>query len=87
VITEFKASVGPNGAVTFSGKVIDDKPVAGLSVGIVVGLLGQPAIVDENGNFRTTMTGFTPGAYTATATVTDAQGAKSAPRQTTFVVP
>jgi hypothetical protein len=86
-ISGFQARVGPNGAVTFSGCVTDDQPVLGLSVAITgVGILGLPALVDEDGHFRVTIS-LDPGTYTATAKVTDALGATSSPVQTTFNIP
>ena len=84
VISGFGAIVGPNGRVTFTGKVTDDQPVAGLVVVISGGGVTARAIVGEDGNFRvtTTASGIVP--ITVTATVTDTVGATSAPAQTTF---
>jgi hypothetical protein len=65
---------GPNGAVTFSGKVTDEVPT-----GLVVTLTGGPgvsgsAIVLADGSWSTTITLAEGATGTATATVTDWYG-------------
>jgi hypothetical protein len=84
VISNFKAVVGPNGQVTFSGTVTDDTPVAGYVVHITGGGVDASAIVQADGTFQltTTVTGQTD--VTVTAQVTDANGATSTPAYTTF---
>src|SRR5829696_1377238 len=84
VISGFGAIVGPNGRVTFTGKVTDDQPVAGLVVIISGGGVTASAIVGEDGTFRVTTTAGGVVPITVTATVTDTLGATSAPAQTTF---
>jgi hypothetical protein len=83
-ISNFRASVGPNGQVTFTGTVSDDQAVAGLVVTITGTGFAATAVVDSDGTFRVTTMVFGTGEMTATATVTDALGATSDPARTTF---
>ena len=84
VITNFKAVVGPNGQVTFTGRVSDDTAVAGYVVRITGPGVDTSAIVERDGTFRvtTTVAGFT--AITVSATTTDSGGLGSSPVYTTF---
>ena len=84
VISGFQAVVGPNGQVTFSGRVTDDTPVAGYVVRITGLGVDASAIVEKDGTFRVTTT--VNGAFdiTASATTTDSGGLKSSPAYTTF---
>ena len=84
VISGFRAVVGPNGQVTFSGTVSDDTPVAGYVVRITGPGVDATAIVERDGTFRvtTTVAGFTD--VTVSATTTDSGGLKSNPVYTTF---
>ena len=84
VISGFRAVVGPNGQVTFSGTVSDDTPVAGYVVRITGPGVDATAIVDKDGTFRVTTTVAGNFAITATATTTDSGGLKSSPVFTTF---
>jgi hypothetical protein len=84
VISDFKAKVGPNGQVTFTGTVSDDQAVAGLTVRITGLGISFTAIVDEDGKFSTTQVVMGSGRITVTAQVTDALGATSDPVQTSF---
>jgi hypothetical protein len=84
VISDFRAVVGPNGAVTFTGRVSDDTPVAGYVVRITGPGVDATAIVERDGTFRvtTTVNGFV--AITVSATATDSGGLRSTPVYTTF---
>ena len=84
VISGFQAVVGPNGQVTFSGKVTDDTPVAGYVVRITGPGVDATAIVDKDGNFRVTTTVAGNVDITVSATTTDSGGLKSSPAYTTF---
>lgn len=84
VISGFQATVGPNGQVTFTGRVSDDTPVAGYVVRITGPGVDATAIVERDGTFRvtTTVAGFVD--ITASATTTDSGGLRSSPVFTTF---
>lgn len=84
VISNFKAVVGPNGQVTFSGVVSDDQAVAGYVVRITGDGVDLSATVRADGTFQVTgvVTGSTD--VTVVAQVTDSQGATSDPAYTTF---
>ena len=84
VISNFRATVGPNGQVTFSGRVTDDTAVAGYVVRITGPGVDTTAIVLADGTFRvtTTVAGYTD--ITVSATTTDSGGLKSSPAYTTF---
>src|SRR6476659_5188220 len=83
-ITGFKTVVGPNGQVTFTGKVSDDQPVGGDLLRITGGGVDLAAIVRDDGTFQVTTTVFTTGQITVAARATDALGATSDPVYTTF---
>jgi hypothetical protein len=83
-ITDFKAVVGPNGQVTFTGKVSDDQPVGGDLVRITGPGVDLSAIVRDDGTFQVTTTVFAIGQITVAARATDALGATSDPVYTTF---
>jgi hypothetical protein len=83
-ISGFRAIVGANGRVTFTGTVTDDQPVAGLVVTITGGGVTATAIVADDGTFRVTTTVVGTAPVTVTATTTDAFGATSNPVQTIF---
>jgi hypothetical protein len=85
VITDFRAVVGPNGQVTFTGSVSDDTPVAGYVVRITGPGVNVSAIVLRDGTFSVTtiVTGTTD--VTVSAQTTDAAGARSDPVYTTFL--
>ena len=84
VISDFRAVVGPNGQVTFTGRVSDDTAVAGYVVRITGPGVDASAIVERDGTFRvtTTVAGFT--GITVSATTTDSGGLRSTPVYTTF---
>jgi hypothetical protein len=84
VISDFRAVVGPNGQVSFTGRVTDDTPVAGYVVRITGPGVDATAIVGSDGTFRVTT--FVTGSadVTVSATTTDASGARSDPAYTTF---
>ena len=84
VISGFQATVGPNGQVTFTGRVSDDTPVAGYVVRITGPGVDATAIVEKDGTFRvtTTVAGYVD--ITASATTTDSGGLRSSPVYTTF---
>jgi hypothetical protein len=85
VISNFKAVVGANGVVTFSGLVTDDSPVAGYVVHIIGGNgINLSAVVQSDGTFQVST--FVSGSsdVTVEASVTDSQGATSDPAYTTF---
>jgi len=84
-ITDFKAVVGPNGEVTFTGKVSDDQPVGGDLVRITGPGIDLSAIVRDDGTFQVTTTVFAVGQITVAARATDALGATSDPAYTTFI--
>jgi hypothetical protein len=84
VISGFKAIVGPNGRVTFTGTVTDDQPVAGYVVRITGPGVDVAAIVRDDGTFQVTTTVMAPGDVTVAARVTDGFGATSDPAYTTF---
>jgi hypothetical protein len=85
VISDFRAIVGPNGQVTFTGRVSDDTPVAGYVVRITGPGVDLSAIVQRDGSFSVTtvVTGSTD--ITVTAQTTDSGGLKSDPVYTTFL--
>jgi hypothetical protein len=84
VITGFRAIVGPNGQVIFTGTVSDDTPVAGYVVRITGPGVDTYAIVQRDGTFSTTTVVNAVGSVTVSATTTDGAGATSAPVYTTF---
>lgn len=85
VISDFRAVVGPDGQVTFTGRVTDDQPVAGTMVTIGGGGgVAVWAIVQSDGTFKVTTTVTSPSDVTVTARATDSAGATSDPVQTTF---
>jgi hypothetical protein len=83
-ISDFRAIVGPNGQVTFMGRVTDDQAVAGYVVRIVGTGVDASAIVQNDGTFHVTIELHSPHEVTVSATVTDVHGAKSNPVYTTF---
>jgi hypothetical protein len=85
VISNFRAAVGPNGQVTFTGTVSDDTAVAGYVVRITGPGVDSFAIVGSDGTFRmtTVVTGTTD--VTVSATTTDGSGARSDPAYTSFL--
>jgi hypothetical protein len=85
VISNFRAVVGPNGQVTFTGTVSDDTAVAGYVVRITGPGVDSFAIVGSDGTFQVTtvVTGTTD--ITVSATTTDGSGAKSDPAYTSFL--
>lgn len=85
VITDFRAIVGPNGQVTFTGTVTDDTPVAGYVVRITGPGVDTYAIVQRDGTFSTTTVVNAVGSVTVSATTTDSSGATSAPVYATFL--
>jgi hypothetical protein len=84
VISDFRAMAGPNGQVTFTGRVTDDTPVAGYVVRITGPGVDASAIVLADGTFQvtTTVAGFTD--ITVAAKTIDSAGAPSDPVHTTF---
>jgi hypothetical protein len=84
VISDFRAIVGPNGQVTFTGTVSDDTPVAGYVVRIAGPGVDAYAIVQRDGTFSTTTVVNAVGSVTVSATTTDRSGAVSVPVYTTF---
>jgi hypothetical protein len=84
VISNFRAIVGPNGQVTFTGTVTDDTPVAGYVVRITGPGVDTYAIVQRDGTFSTTTVVNAVGSVTMSATTTDSGGATSQPVYTTF---
>jgi hypothetical protein len=84
VISDFKAVVGPNGQVTFSGKVTDDQAVAGYVVHIIGQGVDVTAVVQNDGTFNGSTTVAGTSDITVSAIVTDQFGATSAPAYTTF---
>jgi hypothetical protein len=84
VISDFRAVVGPNGRVTFSGRVTDDTAVAGYIVRISGPGVETYAIVGQDGTFSTTTRLVAIGSVSVSATTTDSSGAKSDPVYTTF---
>jgi hypothetical protein len=84
VISDFRAVVGPNGQVTFTGKVTDDTAVAGYVVRITGPGVDATAIVEADGTFRVTTTAAGVSDITVSATTTDSGGLKSSPAYTTF---
>src|SRR5262245_27667696 len=84
VICNFKAVVGPNGRVTFTGTVTDDQPVAGYLVRITGPGVDVAAIVRDDGSFQVTTAVMSAGDVTVVARVTDGFGATSDPAYTTF---
>jgi hypothetical protein len=84
VISGFRAIVGPNGQVTFTGKVTDDTAVAGYVVRITGPGVDVTAIVEADGTFRVTTTAAGVSDITVSATTTDSGGLKSSPAYTTF---
>jgi len=83
-ISDFKAVVGDNGKVTFSGRVTDDQPVAGYVVRITGPGVDVTAVVKADGTFQVTTTVNAPGSVSVAARVTDGFGATSDPVYTTF---
>jgi hypothetical protein len=83
-ISDFRATVGPNGQVTFTGRVSDDTPVAGYVVRITGPGVDASAIVLGDGTFSVTtnVAGFTD--VTVSAQTTDSSGAQSDRVYTTF---
>jgi hypothetical protein len=84
VITDFRAVVGPNGQVTFTGTVSDDTPVAGYVVRITGPGVDSFAIVGSDGTFRVTAVVNGSADVNVSATTTDGSGARSDPAYTTF---
>jgi len=84
VISNFRAIVGPNGQVTFTGTVTDDTPVAGYVVRITGPGVDTYAIVQGDGTFSTTTVVNAVGSVTVSATTTDGGGHKSEPVYTLF---
>lgn len=84
VISDFRAVVGPNGQVTFSGRVTDDQAVAGDLVMISGEGVLLSAIVAADGTFSASTIVYGTSDVTVTARVTDLLGATSDPAQTTF---
>ncbi len=84
VISNFRAIVGPNGQVTFTGTVTDDTPVAGYVVRITGPGVDTYAIVGRDGTFSTTAVVNAVGSVTVSATTTDSGGARSEPVYTSF---
>lgn len=84
VISEFKAIVGPNGQVTFVGKVTDDQSVGGYVVHITGQGVDVSGTVLNDGTFHITTTVYGTGDITVMAQVTDRFGATSDPVYTTF---
>jgi hypothetical protein len=83
-ISDFRATVGPNGQVTFTGRVSDDTAVAGYVVRLTGPGVDVTAIVLADGTFQvtTTVNGFTD--VTVSAQTTDSSGLPSDPVYTTF---
>jgi len=84
VVSDFKAVVGPNHQVTFTGKVTDDQPVAGDLVRITGPGVDVTALVRDDGTFQVTVTVNATGEITVVARATDQAGATSDPAYTTF---
>lgn len=84
VISDFRAVVGPNGQVRFTGKVTDDTAVAGYIVRISGPGVETYAIVGQDGTFSTTTRVVAGGSITVSATTTDSSGAKSDAVYTSF---
>jgi hypothetical protein len=84
VISNFKASVGPNGRVTFTGAVTDEQPVAGYVVRITGPGVDIAAIVRDDGSFQVTTAVMAAEDVTVVARVTDGFGATSEPAYATF---
>ncbi|HKB02228.1 MAG TPA: hypothetical protein VKD90_08415 [Gemmataceae bacterium] len=84
IISGFRASVGPNGRVTFTGTVTDDQAVEGMVVRISGSGFSVSATVLADGTFRVTTTVIGSLPTTATAITTDALGATSDEVQTMF---
>ena len=84
VIADFRAVVGPNGQVTFTGTVRDDQPVAGYVVHITGNGVDVTATVQRDGTFAVTTVVSGQADVTVRAQTTDAAGATSDPAQTTF---
>lgn len=74
VISEFRAVVGPNGQVTFSGLVTDDQDVTGLIVRIQGTGIDLSAVVGSDGRFQVTTTVSASTDIMVTASVVDALG-------------
>lgn len=85
VISDFRAIVGPNGQVTFTGRVTDDTAVAGYVVRITGPGVDTYAIVDRDGTFRTTTVVTGTVEITVSAQTTDSGGLKSNTASTTFL--
>ncbi len=83
-VTDFRAVIGPNGQVTFVGKVTDDQPVAGYVVRISGTGIDLSATVQSDGTFSVTTTVSGPSDNIVTAEVTDGDGAAGDPAYTTF---
>jgi hypothetical protein len=84
VISDFRAIVGPNGQVTFKGRVSDDTPVLGYVVHITGPGIDVAAIVLRDGTFSVTTVVSGPSEVTVSAQTTDSSGANSDPVSTTF---
>src|SRR5262245_1488691 len=85
VISDFRAIVGPNGQVTFTGRVSDDTPVAGYAVRITGPGVDASAIVLRDGTFSVTTVVNGSIDVTVSAHTTDSGGLKSDPAYTTFL--
>jgi len=85
VISDFRAIVGPNGQVTFTGRVSDDTPVAGYVVRITGPGVDLSAIVLRDGTFSVTTVVNGSTDVTVAAHTTDSGGLKSDPAYTTFL--
>jgi hypothetical protein len=83
-ISEFRATVGPNGQVTFTGRVSDDTPVGGYVVRIAGPGVDLSAIVLSDGTFQVTTTVYGLTDVTVSAQTTDSGGLKSDSVYTTF---
>jgi hypothetical protein len=84
VVTSFRAVVGANGAVTFSGTVTDDESLAGCIVRITGPGISTTAVILRDGTFNTTVTVFGTSPITVTAEAIDADGNFSDPAYTSF---
>jgi hypothetical protein len=85
VISNFRAIVGPNGQVTFTGTVSDDTPVAGYVVQITGPGISVSAVVQKDGTFSVTTTATGSTDVMVSAQTTDSSGATSTPVYTTFL--
>lgn len=85
VISNFRAIVGPNGQVTFTGRVSDDTAVTGYVVRITGPGVDLSAIVLRDGTFSVTTVVNGSTDMTVAALTTDSGGLKSDPAYTTFL--